>query len=140
MICLIVAVSMIAIGIGASKKYRFHGIKLQKVEIIAPGELFSTYTFTEGENALVKEAVHNDEALFSEIEKGHLEDAWPDPMNDFNWRIGHPDVIRRLVGYKLCNLEGDRCLLVIPMQKNKHVTQVALVQDIYFVIRKTGIK
>lgn len=125
---------------GATKKYKYHNMKLPQVSIVAPGELFSTYQFTEEENRLVRAAVKGDESLFLEIEKCHMEEYWPEPLKDFNWRIAHGDVIKKFVAYKLCALEGDRCLLVIPLVKNKKVKEVEFTRDIYIVIRTTAIK
>lgn len=125
---------------GASKKYRYHGMKLKQVSIVAPGELFSTYTFTEGEDKMVKAAVKGDESLFEEIVKFHVEDNWPEPLNDFNWRISNGETLKQLVAYKLCDLEADRCVIVVPMEKNKKVKDIVFTRDLYFVIRRTGIK
>lgn len=72
---------------GATKKYKYHSMKLPQVSIVAPGELFSTYQFTEEENQLVKAAVKGDESLFLEIEKCHMEEYWPEPLKDLTGEL-----------------------------------------------------
>jgi len=134
-----VLLAVLFVSVGASKKYKFHGIALAKVTLVDPGELYSTYEFSVEEENAIKKAVNNDQALFDEIATYHLEENWPEPLKDFNWRIANGEKMKMFVAYKLCDLPGDRCVLVIPLKKNKKNKDVKFTRDIYFVMKKVAV-
>lgn len=125
---------------GAVQKYKFHGIKLKQVTITTPGDLYSTYEFSEADRNAIKVAVREDQSIVDDIGKYHVEENWPEPLNDFNWRIAHGDDIIKLHAYRICFLTESRVLLVVPYSKNKGNKAISFTRDIYFVMNSSAVK
>ena len=125
---------------GTAMQYKFRGIKVDKVEIIIPGQLYSNYIFSRQELNTISTAINGDAELLDEIDAYHVEQSWPDPLSDFNWRIGHGSVISQFTAFRICEISEGKCLLVIPMEKNEKVNEVQLTRDIYFVMKTSAVK
>lgn len=122
-----------------SKKYKLEGKKCTRVEIIDPGELYSTYELNEGELEMMKVAGLTN-YLIDEIKRNHMEDAWPEKLGDLDSRIAEPDKIKTYVVYKVIEFE-DKVIVVAPVKYNKDKdTGWALTKDVFFVMSLKGIK
>lgn len=125
----------------AQKKYKTHGMKCRRMEIVDPGELYSTYEITaEDEETLTQnEGVRED--LMQVIIDNCTENAasWPEGMRTLDSRIDNPDVLKKYVAFEVAEF-GDRHVLVIPAKYNKGMPAgFAPDEDFFIVIGNKGI-
>lgn len=135
-----ISILIVILCTAAIASYKFRGIKVEKVEIIAPGQLYANYEFSAEELNTISVAVDGDKELLDEIDAYHVEQGWPDPLGDFSWRIDHGSVISQFEAYKICEISEGKCLLVVPLEKNRKLTEVVLMRDIYFVMKTDAVK
>ncbi len=122
-----------------AKKYKIEGKKCPRVEIIEPGDLFSTYDLNDGEIEMMKiEGINA--PLLEKIISTHTEDSWPTAFGSLDQRIANPDKIKAYAVYKVATIE-DKVILVVPAKFNKDKDAGwALTKDVFIVINKSGIK
>jgi len=112
--------------------------KGKPVKIIDPGELYSTYEFTEDEKAELKKQVK--EAEYDKILNHYTEKKWPAGIDDLNERTDNPDKIKQYKVWIIATLQ-DKYVLKIPSAKNKHMPDEMVDDfDFYFVIGKSGVE
>lgn len=122
-----------------AKKYKIEGIKCTRVEIIVPGDLFSTYDLNDGEIEMLKIQKVNT-VLMEKIVNNHKEDAWPSSFGNLDQRIANPEIVKSYVVYKLADLE-DKVVLIVPAKYNKDKDGGwSLSKDIFLIMNKSGIK
>jgi len=122
-----------------AKKYKIEGKKCSRVEIIEPGDLFSTYDLNDGEIEMMKIQGVN-APLLEKIINTHTEDSWPASLGSLDQRIANPDKIKDYAVYKLATIE-DKVILVAPAKFNQNKESGwALTKDIFIVMYKSGIK
>lgn len=124
----------------APAKYKKGKVKCTRAWITDPGELYSTYEFSEEELSLLKSGNKKiTNALVDDIVENHLEEAWPGNLQNLDNRIDNPDILMAYVVYKVAKVD-DKYILVIPAAYNKDRESGWIpAHDIYFVIGETGV-
>ena len=122
----------------AQKKYKAMGVKCQSVTITDPGELYSTYEFSEEEAAEIK--LKLGDKLYKDIIAKYNESAWPEKLGDFDTRIENEDKTKKYKVFLLHAFDGKN-VLVVPAKLNKGMGEgYTSSSDFYIVIGDEGLK
>lgn len=125
----------------AQSTYKTHGLKCKATKIIDPGEMYSTISFSEEDEANIRKAVKNSD-LAEDIFDLHTESTWPDKMKDLDNRtseLGKATIVTYKV-FKVCEVDG-KIILVIPVKGNSGMPRGYVPDhDFYMVIGIEGVK
>jgi hypothetical protein len=123
----------------AQKKYKTFGRKCVAMTLADPGEMYSTYKFSEEEGEKLT-AAGMPETMMSDISDHYNEGSWPSAMNNLDSRLENTETIRMYKVFKVTEWDG-KCLLVIPAKPNTKMPEgFKPVQDFYMVINVGGVK
>lgn len=102
------------------------------------GDLYATYVFRKAD--LITLADYVPEQDIADITDFAVEQCWPVGINSFKQREANRSLIYNYAVELLCFLDGEKVLLKVPADKNKHMKgALQLNHDIYFVLDETAI-
>ena len=111
--------------------------KRVKVSIIDPGQLYSTYEFSEGE----LEATSLPAKIQKDIITYGVESNWPESIQGLGFRTDNPEKMKKYKVYKIAEINENRCILVVPAKENKKMPKgMKPSRDIYFIMGLDGIE
>jgi len=116
----------------ATKSYK-------KVSIVDPGMIYSTYSIEDSEKKIILDNGISFKQ-FQDIAEYSRENTWPIAMQTLSTRINNRENIKKYSAY-LVTTFNDKCILLIPAKKNKHmIPDMQLKRDFYIIIGCSGIK
>lgn len=102
------------------------------------GELYATYIFRKAD--LVTLANYVPQQAIADITDFAVEQCWPSGISSYKQREANRSLLYNYTVEPLCFLDGDKLLLKVPAEKNKHMKGAfQLSSDIYFVIDESAV-